>query len=336
MVRAILFSGLMLFSAASFAQAIEETLDDCNLKALCAQISATPYVPKPIPTDPKKIEERLKEIEIQARMRLAAVFLKGRDMAQFSPDEKSAFQAMASLPVVTLAEEPKCKAICDLSTMGYYTGLNAMCICPSALKYDDEYLIFSLAHEMGHIGGICAQLTGLRPGQHPFAATGAGESVVQCLEKNGMSIRSSALPVPGTKTVPWIRWIMGGDAINDITDENKCIERDKMMNEATADVVGFEVLADYMKDHPRPPGAETFRRMFGLFAERGCRNNSPANREHQQKLGHPADLDRIEKVALSLPSIRRALGCKPEMPVHNCEYQPAGVKRPVGGTGAVR
>jgi len=276
-----------------------------------------PMIPPP---DPNRIPRLIDEV----RSRIERVVMKGRKIDQLTQAEKRVINAMKRADFVTPGNNKFCKEQCGYNGLAFYFN-QMVCLCERLEDFDDEFILFSMGHELGHAGDICNfRETKLKPGEHPFEIAGQGGSVVQCLE--GLGIRSAT--EEDKRKIDWRSTFderfYGKDPLERLEKHSQgnihCYGDQSPSNirEGVADVVGIELVADYLKDHPIPQRPDNFRRIFGFLAERGCRQTI-------EQEAHPSDLDRIEKIALSIPAFRKALGCEGS-PVKNCEYQPPQVK----------
>jgi hypothetical protein len=264
--------------------------------------------------------------------RFEKVFLKGRKPDQLSSAEKKVLGAL-SQATGDVPEDLDCGISCAFGGVAFAIG-KRLCICPFVEKYSDEFIIYLLGHEIGHVADICAfDNTGLAPGEHPFETAAPGGSVLNCLKQNGISAGSSDESEKALKEVgkgdSWWDWATGKGDKKEWTDHTRkhvhCFggKTSSRMREASADIMGFEILSDYLKDHPLKPHPQNFKRLFGMFWEDGCRYSSARDKKLQGNLGHPPHIDRLTKIAMSLPAIRQALNCSDHTNNLNCEYQPA-------------
>lgn len=273
------------------------------------------------------------------KSRMSKVVLRGRSVDQASGPERAVLNALDKAVLLDPITNPSCKRACIAKGIAQRLG-EGICICPVLEIYPDEFLIFTMAHEIGHYGDICAsERTGLKPGQHPFERSSAGGSVISCLQENGIAGRSPTEgqtyrsntvatgarlagfdpnttlgSVVGVAMMPLIRAVQPGNG----SVHCRGPLGHSHMQEASADIFGFEVLGDFLKDHPLSRGdSSSHKRLFGLIGEMGCVQN-----EEGDPLDHHASgIDRITKIGMSIPSMREALNCSGHSAPLSCDYR---------------
>lgn len=279
-------------------------------------------------------EDRIDRIFSEARKRLPTGFLKGRSRDQLSSAEKAVVTAMEKVKLLDL-EEPPCYRFCEAGGMGSFIPKKGMCICPKVERYSDEFMLFVMAHEMAHAGDICAfDETGLRSGQHPLQQGGGTASVIRCLQNRGISPAgaddSRRIKNVVEKSSLWERILGLGDMkwIQRAKGDSDCFVSfgTSQLREASADVVAFEVVADFLKDHPlTSKGVDEYFRVFGAFFYEAC-FELRGTKERAIGARHASSLQRINEIAFALPGLRLRLGCDPRPIGQSCEYRPAAMQ----------
>lgn len=326
-----LLSVILILTAPAFAYAA-----NCDEESLCENLNDG-FQPE-IKAD-ELPEARIERLVEEAKTRLPQVILRGRKPEQATESEKKILKAFAGVGILSPVTDKVCRNSCAID--GYATYFvhprSGMCICPKSLKNSDETLLMIIAHEVAHAGDICAfENTGLLPGQHPFESAASGGTSIQCMETNGVSGGGSAeepdeinkrLKAPNARQLSALFSY----------DSAKQLERKSyghthcygpfgksQMREASADLFSFQVLGSYLKDHPFPRRhPDNFLRAFGPMLTVGCRGRSDSDRRRQSTVGHPPVIERITKIALSVPDLRRALGCT-DAAIKDCDYRPGG------------
>ncbi len=290
-----------------------------------------------------KDPQRMQGLFSEVTSRIQNVVLKGRPLSAATAAEKAVLKTFENAKLLNPETNAGCKRVC--SAKGIAKNMSdGMCVCPWMEVSSDEFLIFVMAHEVGHRGDICSSSTDLKPGQHPFEQQSNGGSVIDCLQANGVQGRSFneektyrdnmmklSAKVAGLNPDSNVGQVVG-TALSPITyavqPTNGSVHCRGLlghshMQESSADIFGYDVLGSFLKDHPLPPGASSNpKRIFGFFLGEGCAQQAKASAENDFD-HHASDLERVTKIGLSLPSMRTALGCSGHSAGLSCDYRPA-------------
>lgn len=282
--------------------------------------------------------ERMNSLFNDVQSRIGNVITKGRKIEQLSSNERAVVKAFATVKLLDPGKNMNCRSYCG--TKGMARAMNeGVCICPWMELLTDEMLIYTMGHELAHFGDICAEETGLKPGQHPFEINASGGSVLDCLQTNGIAGRA----VNENKT--WMNRAtrasaeflglnpdsLAGKALGPVLAPVTALSSPGVlsphcrgpighseMQEATADLVGYQVLADFLKSYPLKKGdATNVRRVFSYYLVDGCVGEERPALDH-----HSSSVDRVVKIAMSLPELREALGCSGHSANLSCDYRP--------------
>lgn len=286
-----------------------------------------------------KYPERVEFLFNQAKTRIPNVIKKGRSESELSQSERAVVDSLVkNAQLLDPVMNAECGRYCMTGGMAARIP-RGICVCPRLEGTSDEFLLYSIAHELGHMSDICnPQNTGLKLGQHPFETAVNGTTVLDCMKENGIAGRrpdedkiynknlqketattfgldpdSNTGAVVGTVLSPVKRLVQSNLKSAHCRGRLGCSH----MQEASADIFGFEVLGDFLKEYPLDKNDTTNpRRLFSFMLADGCKNNSPDGH-------HPTGLDRVTKIGLSIPSIRESLGCTDYPAKMSCDYRPS-------------
>lgn len=287
--------------------------------------------------DPQRMQALFDEV----KTRIPDVIRKGRADSSLSAAEKATIKNFESLVLLDPVQDAGCKSNCTGGGNGKLME-KGICVCPWMEAASDEFLIFVMGHECGHAGDVCSRNHGLKAGQHPFedSTSGGGGSVLSCLQTNGiqgprpdedrvytkkaaevaatvagLDPKSTLGSIVGTGTAWLPKLVLPSDG----TVHCRGPMGSSHMQEASADVLGFEVLGSFLRDHPLKSGEALPKRLFSFLLMDGCKENQGGTgMDH-----HSPEFDRVTKIGLSLPSIREALHCTGHSASLSCDYRPA-------------
>jgi len=237
------------------------------------------------------------------KARYKKIILNGRNPGTITRAEKNFLDAIEATSFINVLSDNKlarkCKEDCrDGGTNSNYLSVfgnsQGICSCMISEMYPDEFIIFSFAHELCHSEDLCKS----KLKSHLLEATNGGESIVNCLEKNGFTRKAK-------------------DKAEE-HKENSCESYSSDFKEASCDALGVQVLADFLKDNPFDrQHPENFQRVLGDFHRMTC------YKKFREGAAHPSQYDRVEKVFLANTTIRSALSCEGNSQYNNCDYRPA-------------
>lgn len=284
---------------------------------------------------------RMRRLLSEAQKRAAKVILNGRKESDLNEAEVNLLERLRSAKFVDPADGGLCESYCASGGQAQI-GLSYLgpCVCPVFEQFPDETILFTFAHEIAHLGDGCFSLKerltekgpikALRFEEHPFAKSGG---LNQCLADNGIPMGWYSDKTVDEQMTHYVRTqvkVTFGKTLGEILLEpikafadlkssqtakhQECLGMfgGSQMPEAQCDHVGWEVLGDFLKDHPFDP-QDTFAaaRAFSAFTW-GCASSATGVIKESSGLFsvHPPERDRMDKIALKVPSIRQALGCK--------------------------
>lgn len=285
---------------------------DCDLKTICKSVKSNPTLPDrktksgrviqggslelKISECPNnnclwKDEKKKKSLFDDAQIRIQKIILKGRKFDQLSAGEKAVVNTFKNVKLLDANTNSACKEDCSSGAGNGSYSRDGVCICSNMEVFPEETLISLMGHEICHSAEPCSHRFKGMPGESPFTINNPNGSIMECLKANGIN--------PNFKKV------------------FSCEIESRQMNEGICDVLGIEVLADFLTDHPfEQESPENMLRSLSYFANFACELDIPM-------LSHPMNHKRINDIALTIPAFRKALNCRGHVPNFSCDYRPA-------------
>ena len=287
---------------------------------------------------------RIQGLVETVRSRFIDLIKRGKDLKDLSLEEQASVHRIETIQL-TLPNDPRAYLAKDCDNRSgnafYSPGAHTLTVCASDLKYPDESLIRTIAHEMGHSIDPCniqrnllsnqTSLPGMELKDYPF------RSVLACLESDaggGFRSNQGALDDLQSHAEELLEKLNEGKVLSEddkkaqlsqlkriINAKPECanafLTTQSQMGETMADWFGNEVLNSYLKDHPRQGDApENQIRPLTFLSYGYCsdRESVTSDQGLRWMLGtvsdpHPNNGKRIDEIALREPEIRKYLGC---------------------------
>lgn len=290
-----------------------------------------------------KDQRRMRILFNESKSRLKKIYLKGRKLESLSSEEKNVYARFDAAQFV-LPADGSCHKYCmdggSAANAQIHSSLGP-CVCPFLENLPDEALVQLYAHELSHYGDSCNSMdsigsTDKHPRipaipfhQHPFnqpngltkclmdnqIVTGwhAPEGAEQQLDK---FVSHKLKNSPGSTFVAWAKPLITAyvkSSTNQFSNK-ECMGLlgGSQLTEAQCDHIGWEVAADFLKDNPLDPKDPYSKlRVFATFLFNcGNKGGLQVAGPHEYS-AHPANADRIDKIAMNVQSLRDAINCGP-------------------------